>query len=258
MSNKNNVTIVIPARYASVRFPGKLLANLEGKPVIQWVYETAVLSNVDNIWIATDDGKIMDAVNGFGGKALMTSPDHPSGSDRIWEAIQQLPSSDAEDDIIINLQGDEPLLPAEVINQLADMMLSNSDFEMATVAVKASRAEIENDPNKVKVVKGTSSRALYFTRAGAPFLREGGEDCGMLLHWGIYAYRKSALKKFISSPESPLEKCEKLEQLRALDAGINIHVLTTDQSTVGIDTPEDLELVRKILKNKKKASKNLK
>ena len=121
---------------------------------------------------------------------------------------------------------------------------------MATVAVEVSRDEIENDPNRVKVVKGESSnRALYFTRAAAPFLREGGEECGMLLHWGIYAFRKSTLKNIVSLPESSLEKCEKLEQLRALEAGININVLITDKSTVGIDTPEDLEIVKKILKN---------
>lgn len=253
MSNKNQVIIIIPARYASVRFPGKLLADLEGKPVIQWVHEKALSANVDDVWIATDDEQIMQAVSKFGGKAVMTSSEHPSGTDRIWEAVQKISTDAHADELIINLQGDEPLLPSEVIDQLVEMMEADQTLEMATVAVKAERNEIEQDPNKVKVIKGTSSsKALYFTRAGAPFFREGGEDCGMLLHWGIYAYRKSALKKIVCLPESSLEKCEKLEQLRALEAGIDIHVLTTDKSTVGIDTPEDLEIVRKIFKKAQK------
>ena len=253
MSNNTKITIVIPARYASVRFPGKLLADLEGKPVIQWVHEKAMLSKADDVWIATDDEKIMKVVAGFNGKAVMTSHDHSSGTDRIWEAVQKISSSGTSDEIIINLQGDEPLLPSEVIDDLIDMMLANPDLEMATVAVETPRNEIENDSNRVKVVKGKSSnRALYFTRAAAPFLRKGGEECGMLLHWGIYAFRKSTLQNIVALPESSLEKCEKLEQLRALEAGIDIHVLITDKSTVGIDTPEDLEIVKKILKNQGK------
>lgn len=250
MLSNTKTTIIIPARYASVRFPGKLLYDLEGKPVIQWVYEKGLQSKADDVWVATDDEKIMNAVKKFDGKVVMTSPDHPSGTDRIWEAVQQINPDSKTDELIINLQGDEPLLPPEVINQLIDMMLADPAMEMGTVAVSANRNDIANDPNRVKVVKGSSSnKALYFTRAAAPFLREGGKDCGMFLHWGIYAYRKSALRKIVSLPESSLEKCEKLEQLRALEAGISISVLTTDKSTVGIDTPEDLEIVRKILKN---------
>lgn len=248
MSNKT--IIIVPARYASTRFPGKLLADLEGKPVIQWVYEKALtVKGADDVWIATDNENIMQVVKDFGGKAVMTSTDHPSGTDRIWEAVSKISDSGNSDELIINLQGDEPLIPAEVIDQLISMMHADNSLEMATIAVPAERHEIEQDPNRVKVVKGAfSDRALYFTRAGAPYLRQGGEDCGMLLHWGIYAYRKSTLEKIVSLPESSLEKCEKLEQLRPLEAGIDIHVLTTDKSTVGIDTPEDLEIVRKIIK----------
>lgn len=249
MSNSENVIIVIPARYASVRFPGKLLYDLEGKPVVQWVYEKGMASKADQVWIATDDDKIMDSVKGFNGNAVMTKVEHPSGTDRVSEAVDKISADDNSDDIIINLQGDEPLLPTDVIDELIDLMLSDSNIEMATVAVKANREEIASDSNKVKVVKGAGSRALYFTRAGAPFLREGGEECGMFLHWGIYAYRRSTLKKLVLLAESPLEKCEKLEQLRALEAGIDIHVMTTDKSTIGIDTPEDLENVRKIIEN---------
>jgi 3-deoxy-manno-octulosonate cytidylyltransferase (CMP-KDO synthetase) len=253
MSNKTKTTIIIPARYGSVRFPGKLLYDLEGKPVIQWVYEKAMESKADDVWIATDDEKIMNAVKAFGGRAVMTSPDHPSGTDRIWEAVEKVSSSGDDNEVIINLQGDEPLLPTEVIDQLIDMMQADSALEMSTVAVSALREDIAADPNRVKVVKSAGSdRALYFTRAAAPFLRDGGEECGMLLHWGIYAYRKSTLRTIVALPESSLEKCEKLEQLRALEAGISIHILITNKSTVGIDTSEDLELVRKILKNQQK------
>lgn len=247
MSNKENVIIIIPARYASVRFPGKLLYDLNGKPVVQWVYEKGMKSKADQVWIATDDIKIEKCVNDFNGKVVMTSTDHPSGTDRVCEAVDKIVVNDDSDDIIVNLQGDEPLLPTEVIDELIDLMLSDSSIEMGTVAVKADRDKICDDPNKVKVVKGSGSKALYFTRAPAPFLREGGEDCGMFLHWGIYAYRRSVLKKLVALPESPLEKCEKLEQLRALEAGIDIHIMTTDKSTIGIDTPEDLENVKKIL-----------
>jgi len=247
MSNSENVLIVIPARYASVRFPGKLLYDLKGKPVVQWVYEKGMASKANQVWIATDDDKIMETVEEFNGNAVMTKIDHPSGTDRVFEAVDKISLNGNSDDIIINLQGDEPLLPTDVIDELIDLMLSDSRIEMATVAVKANRDEIANDPNKVKVVKGSGSKALYFTRAAAPFLRDGGEECGMFLHWGIYAYRKSTLKKLVNLPESSLEKCEKLEQLRALEAGIDIHVMTTDKSTIGIDTPEDLENVRSII-----------
>ena len=253
MSNNPKTIVVIPARYASVRFPGKLLYDLAGKPVIQWVYEKGLQSKADEVWVAADDEKIMAAVAGFGGKTVMTSQNHPSGTDRIWEAVGKINPDSETDDVIINLQGDEPLLPPDVIDQLIDMMLADPTLEMATVAVPAPRDEIANDPNRVKVVKGRNSdKAFYFTRAPAPFLRTGGTDCGMLLHWGIYAYRKSTLRKIVALPESSLEKCEKLEQLRALEAGISIRVLTTDKNTVGIDTPEDLEIVRKILKIQQK------
>jgi len=252
MSNKTQNIIIIPARYASTRFPAKLLADLNGKSVIRHVYERALQTKADKVIIAADNQKIIDEVHSFGGEAVMTSENHPSGTDRIFEAAEQI-LGDAENHLIINLQGDEPLIPPEVINELIDMMNSNKEFEMGTIAVKALRKDFADDPNKVKVVKSfTTGEALYFTRASAPFLRAGGEDCGMLLHWGIYAYRFSTLKKIVSLPESPLEKCEKLEQLRALEAGIKIMILETEKSSYGIDVPEDLEFVRNLLNNQKK------
>ncbi len=246
MSNraKKKTLIVIPARFASTRFPAKLLADLNGKPVIQWVYEKALQTKADAVWIAADDQKIIDAVEAFGGRVVLTSTSHPSGTDRINEAINIIPDN-SEFDLIINLQGDEPLISPDVVNQLIDMMRSSDNIKMGTVAVKSRRDEIENDPNRVKAVIAKNGKALYFTRAAAPFLREGGNDCGIFLHWGIYAYTRDTLAKIVTFPESDLEKCEKLEQLRALENGIEIYVLKTDHHTVGIDTPEDLEIVRK-------------
>ena len=252
MSNKIQSIIIIPARFASTRFPAKLLADLDGKTVINRVYEQALKTKADRVIVAADHQKIIDEVNSFGGEVIMTSPEHPSGTDRIFEAAEQLVIPNKDDSLLINLQGDEPLMPPEVVDSLIDMMMDNKDIQMSTVAVRATRKMIEADPNKVKVVKSpNSSKAIYFTRAAAPYLREGGTDCGMLLHWGIYAYQYQILKKIVALPESPLEMCEKLEQLRALEAGINIHVLETDKVSFGIDVPDDLEFVRKILKSHK-------
>ncbi|NOY75396.1 MAG: 3-deoxy-manno-octulosonate cytidylyltransferase [Kiritimatiellaeota bacterium] len=254
MSNEK-VVVVIPARYESTRFPGKLLANLDGKPIVQWVYEKASRTKADEVWVAVDDARIADVVADFGGKFVMTSPDHPSGTDRIHEALRSVSETSGGFDIVVNLQGDEPLVHPGVVDQLIDMMLSDESIEMGTIAVEKRRGEIETDPNKVKVVVATPAstdggriaEALYFTRAATPYLRDGGEDCGILLHWGIYAYRSETLAKIVSFPQSPLEKCEKLEQLRALENGVVIHVLKTSEDTIGIDTPEDLEEARRIV-----------
>jgi len=232
--NKRTAAI-IPARYASTRFPGKVLAKLCGKPMIQWVYEKALDSIADEVLIATDDEQVLSAVEAFGGKAVMTSPDHPSGTDRICEAAAGL-----DCDIIINIQGDEPLIPVEVINDLIILMQANPEIQMATVGVPAER-DVLDDPNRVKVVVDNFDFALYFSRSLIPFLREGGLDCPALLHWGIYAYRKATLQEFVSLPESRLESCEKLEQLRALENGIKIYLMRSDLESIGVDTPEDLK-----------------
>lgn len=235
---------IIPARYGSTRFPGKVLQEIAGKPMVQWVYERVIASDVDEVYIAADDEKVLTAVNQFNGKVVMTSPEHPSGTDRVWEAVSKI-NSDAE--IIINVQGDEPMLPTQVINDLLQRMRSNSDIEMATVAVPVQRAEVQDNPNIVKTVLDEKNFALYFSRAPIPFLRVGGKDTVNYRHWGIYAYRKDILEKIVSLPESPLEKCEKLEQLRALENGIRIYVIISNYKTIGVDTPEDLELVKKNL-----------
>ncbi len=231
---KQKAIAVIPARYGSTRFPGKVLAQLCGKPMVQWVYETAAASLANEVIVATDDARVVDAVEAFGGKAVMTSPDHGSGTDRVYEAIAGLPH-----DIVINLQGDEPLLPVQIINDLITNLRQHPEIDMGTVAVPAERSLL-NDPNRVKVVFDNQGFALYFSRSLIPFLREGGEETTLYLHWGIYAFRRRAIERFVVLPPGRLESCEKLEQLRALENGIRIHVMTTSEGSVGVDTPQDL------------------
>ena len=230
---------IIPARFGSMRFPGKVLAQLQGKPIIQWVWERACQSKADTVLIAVDDPKVKEAVEAFGGKAIMTRPDHPSGSDRIWEAAEHLDA-----DLIINVQGDEPMIPPSVINDLIDAM-TGCDAEMGTVVVPVKRADVENNPNLPKVTLTADGYAIYFSRSMIPYLREGGEETEVYRHWGIYAYRRAALQKFVSLPPG------KLEQLRALENGMRIKVIQTNFETIGIDTPEDLRKAEEFLAQRK-------
>ena len=226
--------VVIPARYGSSRFPGKVLAQLAGKPMIQHVFERAKASKADMCLIAADDQRVIDACASFGAQAIMTDPKLPSGSDRIAAAL-----SGIEADIVINVQGDEPLLPTEAIDALIDRMKQADRPDMATIGVKGSREELDN-PNKVKLVMSNSGKALYFSRSMIPFLRSGGVDMDVYLHWGIYAYKREVLERFVSLDAGKLENCEKLEQLRALENDISIQVLISNLESVGVDTPEDL------------------
>jgi len=235
--------VIIPARYASTRFPGKPLALLAGKPMIRHVYEKAAASKAAVVAVATDDERIAEAVAAFGGKAVMTSPSHPSGTDRIAEALGKL---DAACDLVINVQGDEPLIPTSVIDELIDVMRADPALPMATVAVPGNRETMTE--NNVKVVFGADGKALYFSRSMIPFLRTGGVECGVWLHWGIYAYRRDALEKFVSLPGGKLENAEKLEQLRALENGIAIKVVTSRLQSIGVDTPADLAAAERRLR----------
>ena len=237
---------IIPARMGSTRFPGKVLALLGGKPIVQWVWERTKASKADEVIVASDSEEVIRTVEAFGGKAQMTSPDHPSGSDRIWEVASKL-----ECDIIINVQGDEPFMEPSVIDRLIDVMQENPAPDMATVVVPSTREQIADNPNSPKVVVAADDTALYFSRSPIPFLREGGTDMPLYKHWGIYAYSRAALSRFVSLPESPLEKCEKLEQLRALENGMKIKVIKTDFQSIGIDTPEDLVQAEKHLQSQK-------
>lgn len=234
---------VLPARYGSTRFPGKPLALIAGKPMIQWCYEsTCKCKDLDDVIVATDDARIFDAVNAFGGKAVMTSPNHPTGTDRIAEAVKEIDA-----DLIVNVQGDEPLMSAKVLSQLIAAM-RESGAEMGTAAVPFSKTGRDpNDPNAVKVVVDRRGFALYFSRSLIPFPRQGGTPVEPLLHWGLYAYRRDFLYEFVKWERGKLEACESLEQLRALENGAKISVIITPERSVGVDVPEDIEFVEKMI-----------
>ena len=238
-------TIVIPARFDSQRLPGKALVDIAGKPMIQRVYEQARLSNAKEVIVATDDKRIETVVNDFGGQCCMTSNDHESGTDRIQEVISR--RNMADDEIIVNVQGDEPLIPPEVINQVA------SNIETANVVMATLYELIDStgdllDPNIVKLVTDINDFALYFSRAPIPFKRDRNDvlDLCYKRHVGIYAYRASLLNNFVKWEADELELMEKLEQLRAIRKGVKIHVAEAVSSIPpGVDTLEDLERTRK-------------
>jgi len=240
------VIAVIPARYGSTRFPGKPLALIAGKPMIQRVYECAREAQaIDEVIVATDDERIADVVAGFGGRAVMTSSEHQTGTDRIAEAIRNMPG-----EIILNVQGDEPLLPVEVLDGLVQAM-KNSAADMGTVAVPFGLTQRDpGDPNAVKVVIGAQGYALYFSRALIPFDRAGSCAVEPLLHWGLYAYRRDFLERFVGWPRGRLEACEMLEQLRALENGARIMVVITEHQSAGVDVPEDVTRVEALLRER--------
>lgn len=250
------VTIcLIPARYGSTRFPGKPLAILKNKPIIQHVYERAKSSKlIDDVFIATDDNRILHTVESFGGKAIMTSSEHPSGTDRIAEAVDKLLKEGynlQESSIIINLQGDEPLIKGEMIDQLIDLMKSEDNL-IGTLAKQIEKEEDFLNPNIVKVVFDKKGYALYFSRSPIPFDREKfiegfSHNNFMYKHIGIYGFTLKILKNFVNLPQSRLEKIESLEQLRALENGIKIKIGITEFDSFGIDTPYDLEVAEKCL-----------
>ena len=239
--------VVIPARYGSSRFPGKALADLQGKPLVVRVMQKASgMKNADHIVVATDDQRIFDAVAEAGFPVEMTG-DHPTGTDRIGEVAARHGA-----DIILNLQGDEPLLDPAVADNLIQSMIDDPSLDMATCAHAFSHEELWRDPNVVKVLIDQMNNALYFSRAGIPGCFPGKKTDQKpgwqvaLRHVGIYAFRRQALEKFLQLDPTPLEKAEGLEQLRALENGMRIKVLEIDQAPIGVDTPEDLEAVRKL------------
>ena len=243
-----NAVAVIPARYASTRLPGKPLLDICGKPLIQHVWETVSRARgLDEVVVATDDMRIAHAVQAFGGKVCMTSPDCRSGSDRVREVAASLAA-----DVYVNVQGDEPLLEASAIERLRDVFTEDASVQVATLCSRISEEQARS-PHQVKVVRDHAGNALYFSRAPLPFVRESGESTEFLGHVGIYAYRTDALRGFASLPFSPLERAEKLEQLRFLQAGIPVRVLEVPPMGVGVDTPEDLERVRAVVKKRRRA-----
>ena len=240
---------IIPARYASTRFPGKPLAVLGGKTVIQRVYEQ-VSSVLSEVYVATDDERIYQCVEGFGGRAVMTRTDHKSGTDRIQEAVEKI-GTDA--DVIINVQGDEPFIQPSQVETLMHLF-DASETQIGTLGKPFESLEAVENPNSPKIVTDVRGFALYFSRSVIPFIRgvERADWFGQypfLKHLGIYAYRRNVLAEVTQLPQSSLEKAESLEQLRWLQSGYRIRVGLTDVETIGIDTPEDLHRAEQFLQN---------
>ena len=246
-------TVIIPARYASSRLPRKPLADIAGKPMIQHVWEKAQQAGANRVIIATDHEEIEQVAKTFSAEVCMTSTEHNSGTERLAEVIEKM--AIADDEIIVNVQGDEPLIPPVIIQQVAQNLAENQ-VNMATLAVKLETKEELFNPNCVKVVTDQKGMALYFSRAAIPFARDHFADCNdafvasqsYLRHIGIYAYRAKFVNQYICWQPTVLEKLESLEQLRALWYGEKIHVeLAKEAPQVGVDTLEDLERVRQIL-----------
>jgi len=246
-------TGIIPARFASTRFPGKPLALINGQPMIRLVYEQAMKA-LDNVFVATDDNRIADAVRNFGGAVIITDPEHRSGTDRCAEALEIIRrEKNINPDVVVNIQGDEPFIKPEQVKQLCDCFLNESVTIATLVKPVESMEELEN-PNKPKVVIANDGMAIYFSRAVIPFMRDPGE--GDLLarhkyfkHIGMYGYRADTLLELSRLKQSDIEKAEALEQLRWLSHGYSIMTSETHYESIGIDTPEDLEYAKLMLIN---------
>ncbi len=239
---------LIPVRYGSTRFPGKPLALIAGKPLIQRVYEQArQVKELDGLFVATDDERIRACVESFGGRAVRTRPDHPSGSDRLAEAAHLLDL--APEDIVVNIQGDQPLFPLDLIGRLAAPLRCDPEAVMVTPAVKITDPAAAANPNVVKVVFDRRGRALYFSRSPLPCWRDAVEAPYFYRHLGLYAYRVEFLQEFVHLPPGRWEAAEKLEQLRALEHGYPIHIVETTGDTLEVDTPEDLHRAEEYFRN---------
>jgi 3-deoxy-manno-octulosonate cytidylyltransferase (CMP-KDO synthetase) len=231
------VAVFIPARMASTRLPNKPLADINGKPMIVHVWERSCKAAVDDVYVACAEKEIADVVEKCGGKAILTDPAHPSGTDRIYEALQK---TGKNYDFIVNVQGDLPTLDHRIIDKALTLM-KNPDVDIATLVAVIKHEHERTNPNVVKAVVAESGRALYFTRATAPY-----GDGDLYHHIGLYVYRAKSLERFVGLPPSALEKREKLEQLRALENNMRIDVAVVDVVPLGVDTPEDLEKVREM------------
>lgn len=242
-----NVIAVIPVRFGAQRFPGKPLAKILDKSMIEWVVEGVSQSQlIKKIVVATDDQRIKDACSHLSVEVVMTDSDLPSGSDRVYQAVQA-----SDEDLIINIQGDEPLITGDLLDKMAQFMVSSNNWEMVTFGRPMDQVSLES-VNTAKIVLNHEDYALYFSRCPIPYTREKatGSIDGCLKHIGIYGYKKSFLKKFCETPAQTLEKMEGLEQLRALYLGARIKVIKVDYESWGVDTPDDIEIVEKILRKR--------
>ena len=236
-------SIIIPARYASTRLPGKPLLEIKGKPLLQHVYETATQAQAKSITIATDDRRIADAAESFGASVIMTSNEHESGTDRIAEAVRELELDD--NDVVVNLQGDEFGLPVTLIDQVASNLYDNPDNQMATLCERINTLDEFIDQNVVKVLFDKRNTAIYFSRSPIPLNRTGGLPEQAYRHIGLYAYRAGYLQEFTKLAPCAIEQAEALEQLRVLYNGGKIHVdIAVDKQGLGVDSAADLELAR--------------
>jgi len=240
---ESSVLAIIPARYQSTRLPGKALLDIDGRPMIEHVYRRVLgARSIDGVVVATDDARILSAVESFGGAALLTSPSHPSATDRLAELAASLRCN-----LIVNVQGDEPLLDPGVIDATVATMLADPSIEMATAARPLRAGEMPN-PHVVKVVTDRRGFALYFSRAPIPFGRDASALDLARAHIGLYVYRRAVLLRLAQLSPTPLERAEALEQLRALEHGIRIKVVDTVYESIGVDTQEDLDRVRHLVK----------
>ena len=231
--------VIIPSRYGSTRFEGKPLALISGKPMIQWVYERAAgAENVDTVVVATDDARIVSAVNRFGGNTILTDAENRSGTDRAAEAADKL--NLAADDIVVNIQGDQPCIHPACIQEVTAPLRANPENQMSTLAFKIVRAEEITNPKDVKVTFDTLGNALYFSRAAIPFARDADTVFDTYKHLGVYAYTRRFLDIFRNLPDGRLENIEKLEQLRAMEYGYRIQVVITEHDSAEVDIPEDI------------------
>jgi 3-deoxy-manno-octulosonate cytidylyltransferase (CMP-KDO synthetase) len=246
LEGKLKVVAVIPSRYGAQRFPGKPLHPIAGVPMVVHVLRRASAARgIDAVLVATDDERIARAVEEAGGRAVMTDPDLPSGTDRVFAAVKELAV-----EVVLNVQGEEPLMFSENVERVAAFLLAHPDFPLATLAIPlADPAEIES-PDVVKVVRGDDGRALYFSRSPIPYRRREEAGLATLKHLGLYGYRKEALARWTSLPTHALERAESLEQLRALAAGMPMAVLDAAGDSIGVDTPADASKVERILKER--------
>ena len=245
------VTAIIPARYGSTRFPGKPLALINGLPMIQHVCQrVASATMVDRVIVATDDVRIAAVVEGFGGEVMLTRGDHPTGTDRLAEVAEKI-----EAELIVNVQGDEPLIDPRMVDQVIVPLLEDRQIQMGTLASRIDQVDDFYNPNVVKVVRKQSGMALYFSRAPIPSPRDLDSDqlaealpqLGLLRHIGLYVYRRELLLEYPGWSKTPLEKLENLEQLRALERGIDLYVAVTEFACHGVDTPADLKRVSQLM-----------